>query len=246
MPYRPPASAGDNLNQPPNPSSGQPTRQRLGRDSEDSTGFVPFQEGDAPEVEAANQAGTNPEQAQAGSAVRPAVSSPPNETPPHQRSAPTSRPSRPAGQSPCPNPSEQRGQSPATPLPTSAESAYRPQWRQAGRAKQWPGQSRSPGVELLLVQGLTAIALFWGLQQSFYWGQYQLVMLLTQVGFRLALPSPPFWSILIGLGTLFLTSRWLLDALLIHLDGLHSFSLEQLASHSPEGARLLQRYGQQR
>lgn len=246
MPSRPPASAGDNLNQSPNQSPGEPTRQKLGSDSEDPTGFVPFQEGVAPEVERANQAGAGPTQAQAGSAARRAVSSPPNETASPKRSAPTSRLPRPAGQSLRSNPSGWPVQSPVSPSPTAAAAAYRPQWRQAGRAKQWPGQSRPPRLELLLVQAITAIALFWGLRQGFYWGQYQLVMRLTQVGFRLALPSPPFWSILIGLGTLFLTSRWLLDALLTHLDGLHAFSLEQLAIHSPEAARLLHRYGQQR
>lgn len=147
-----------------------------------------------------------------------------------------------------------RGQQAATETATDAEplespSLYQPAWRNAGRAQRWQALGDKQAFRLLLLQVGTAIALFWVIQQV----PYQIVFnirvsltYLTFLGYRSNLFGPPIWSVLIGLVILFVASRWMLDALLKLRYGLQPFSLEQLASYSPETAQALQRYCRQR
>lgn len=104
-------------------------------------------------------------------------------------------------------------------------------------------------TRLLLTQVGTAIALFWLVQQTYYIPAFYLPLGLTSIpflGFRFTLFSPPLWSVLAVLAVLFLLSRWLLDGLLTAVYGMQPLGLEQIELHSPETARCLQRFCQQR
>jgi Zn-dependent protease with chaperone function len=99
-------------------------------------------------------------------------------------------------------------------------------------------------LPLLFVQGITAIALFWLLQQTAFRINFSYTLFLIHLPFlhlSRDLFDPPVWSILIPLGILLIGSRWILDSLLIVFEGLQPLSLERLAAYSPETGRSLQR-----
>ncbi len=101
----------------------------------------------------------------------------------------------------------------------------------------------------MLVQVVTAIALFWVVQQSVAFvvmAPSAVMASIPFVDYRHELFDPPFWSILIILIGLFIASRWLLDALLTYLYGLQSLSLSKLGNYSPETVQSLNRFCRKR
>ncbi|MGA7937710.1 MAG: zinc metalloprotease HtpX [Kovacikia sp.] len=129
------------------------------------------------------------------------------------------------------------------------EPVYQPFWRQAERAKGWKPIGKVDIALLFATQAITAIALFWIVQQIVYLFMLtpsRVMSLIPFVQFRHQLFGPPVWSILIFLGILFLASRWLLDALLTVLYGLQPLSLNKLGNYSPETVQSLNRFCRQR
>lgn len=126
---------------------------------------------------------------------------------------------------------------------------YRPHWRQAGRAPYGQSLGKVAVWPLWIVQGATAVALFWMVQQlvfqptHIYW---QVVVKLPLLNISRALGPPPVWGVLIGLVGLGVGSRWILDALLMRLHGLRPLTLKQLSDLSPETGRSLARFCAQR
>lgn len=166
----------------------------------------------------------------------------PNAPPQNRRSRGEQRPPK----APSSPPSATSG---VAPLP--APSLYQPVWRQAGRAKQGKSLGRVNRLQLVVVQLLTAIALWFGVQQVFYWvaASYgnALIKVLPKLGFRVVQPGAPLWTVsfcallvLVALAA----SRWILDGLLTMLEGLQPLSLNTLSTYSPEAARSLNRYCQ--
>jgi Zn-dependent protease with chaperone function len=140
-------------------------------------------------------------------------------------------------------------QTPDQTAPLQIPSNYQPVWKQAGRATQWGGLGKVQVIRLLLAQVITAIVLFWLLQQTYYVPAFYLPLTLTNfafLGFRFTLFSPPVWSVIAILVVLFLASRWLLDGLLMAVYGMQPLALEQIGLHSPETERCLRRFCQQR
>jgi Zn-dependent protease with chaperone function len=129
----------------------------------------------------------------------------------------------------------------SSPIP---ESLYQPTWRQAGRAQQWKAipASVADRCQLVVVQMITAIALYWGLQQFVFWVAVNWSIFLTKLPFlRLSrvLFNPPELPIFLTLLGLLITSRWLLDGLLTVLYGMQPLTLAQLGNYSPETTRSL-------
>ncbi|UBF27401.1 M48 family metalloprotease [Kovacikia minuta CCNUW1] len=143
-----------------------------------------------------------------------------------------------------------RLQSPISAQPQSEPaSPYRPTWRQAERAKSWKSVGRVDLAPILLIQAVTAIALFWVVQQMIYLFMVTPGRVMGAIPFlhyRHVLFNPPVWSILILLVCLFVASRWILDALLKALYGLKPLSLNQLGIYSPETVQSLNRFCRQR
>ncbi len=126
---------------------------------------------------------------------------------------------------------------------------YSPQWRQAGRAPHGQSLGKVALWPLWLVQVATAVGLFWMVQQlvfqptHLYW---QVVVKLPLLNISRAMGDPPVWNVLVGLVGLGISSRWILDALLMRLHGLRPLTLKQLSDLSPETGRSLARFCAQR
>ena len=137
------------------------------------------------------------------------------------------------------------------PAVDAAPSVYQPVWRQGDRAKSWKSLGKVKLFPLVVAQLLTAIALWFGVQQVFYWvvSSYgnAVLKILPKLGFRVAQSGPPLWTVPLS-GVLVLValvgSRWILDALLTVLDGLKPMNLSMLGTYSPEAARSLPRWCQ--
>ncbi len=127
--------------------------------------------------------------------------------------------------------------------------AYEPRWRQAGRVGRLPALGQLHLWPLWLVQGGTAISLFWLVQQlvfqpnNIFW-RMAIAMPLLHMSY--AFREPGWVEVLVGLGLLAVGSRWLLDVFLRQMYGLRPLSLKQLAVLSPETGRSLARFCSQR
>lgn len=127
--------------------------------------------------------------------------------------------------------------------------SYQPGWRHAERAKQWRPLGKVDITKLIAAQVVTAIALFWVLQQAAYLTNLIFGILLTHIPFlylQRVIPEPPVWSIIMPLVVLFFASRWVLDGLLTAGYGLQSLSLAKLANYSPEAVKAVNRYCRQK
>jgi len=128
-------------------------------------------------------------------------------------------------------------------------SLYQPRWRQAGRAQQWKSLGKVKLPQLVLTQIVTAIALYFAVQQTFYWisASYgnAIIKTLPRLGFRIVQPGAPLWTesfTVVSLLILIGGSRWILDALLRILHGLKPLSMQELSVYSPETAASLSRF----
>lgn len=134
-------------------------------------------------------------------------------------------------------------------IPVENLLSYQPGWRNAERAKQWKPLGKVDITKLIAAQVITAIALFWVLQQSAYLTNLIFGIFLTHIPFlylQRVIPEPPVWSIIIPLVSLFFASRWVLDGLLTAGYGLQSLSLAKLANYSPEAIKAINRYCRQK
>jgi Zn-dependent protease with chaperone function len=127
---------------------------------------------------------------------------------------------------------------------------YSPTWRQAERAKApFKSLGRVDVTKLWGLQVITAIALFWVLQQTIYWileTPNVIVRSLPFLRLQTMMFNPPFWSLLVILIALGIGSRWILDALLTMAFGLQPLSLSKLGNYSPEAIQSLNRFCRQR
>lgn len=125
-----------------------------------------------------------------------------------------------------------------------------PVGRQAGRAQKWTALGQVDSSKLWGVQGVTVLLLLGivdgivllgqaALNGLFWW--FSWIPFLRSVQFE---GNPIAW-VAIGLGIGFLASPWLLRWILRQGYGLQSFTLKDLATHSPEAARLLKRVSNQ-
>lgn len=136
---------------------------------------------------------------------------------------------------------------PATPHP----SIYtpRPRWRNSGRAQNWSPFKRLKFIRLWFVEIVSAIASFWLLHFVVQFIMQTTNNLLVQLPFFGPIqlfyrdPTP---TLLVVLTILLILSPWLIDELLKRFHGLNSLPLTQLASHSPEAAKVVQRFCRQR
>ncbi len=155
-------------------------------------------------------------------------------------------PAQPSTQTPALN------RSTLDPADTTADAQlplYQPFWRQAGRLRQGKALGKVMWLPQLLVQGGTAVSLFWMVQTIAYTVMLYYSILLTEIPFlewRRTLFDPPVFPILLFLGLLCVASRWLLDGLLTVGYGLQPLSLSKLATYSPETAQSLQRFCRQK
>jgi Zn-dependent protease with chaperone function len=133
--------------------------------------------------------------------------------------------------------------------PVSSLFTPRPRWRNSGRAENWSPLKRAKLRRLWLVEIVTLVALF-GVLEVFV----RFVMQTTNatlVKFPFLSPIQLFYrdpaqAIAISLAILLIVSPWLLDTLLKYFHGLESLPLTQLASRSPEAAKVVQRLCRQR
>ena len=152
----------------------------------------------------------------------------------------------------APQPRPARSAAPRTAKPPVVEApVYHPIWRQGDRAKNWKALGKVKLFRLVVAQFLTAIALWLGVQQVFYWvvATYgsAVIKILPKLGFRVVQSGPPLWTLpLSGLLVLIalVGSRWILDALLTVSEGLKPLTLSTLGNYSPEAARSLPRWCQ--
>ncbi|HBB30524.1 MAG TPA: Zn-dependent protease with chaperone function, partial [Cyanobacteria bacterium UBA9273] len=140
------------------------------------------------------------------------------------------------------------------PIPYSAPSApslfaHRPRLRNRGRAERWQPLKSPKLLRLGLAAVISAIAFFWLLR---FWVRFlmattNLILVKLPLVQPLQLfyrdPTPTLWVVL---GLLLVTAPWLMDVLLRQFHGLQPLSLMQLASRSPEAAKVLQRFCRQR
>ncbi len=212
----------------------------------DLTGFVPF-DGSATPPDSGNVTGfvpleqppTEPPNAASSSAADLPASSPlPSRAIPHPH------PRTPASQPDSPQVTNQ----PESSEPEPSEP-YRPSWQLADRAKQWAPLKKVDITKLLAAQVITAIALFWVIQQMVYFVQVSNSIAISSIPF-LRLPrelfGPPVWSIVILLVICGIASRCLLDTLLRFVYGLQPLSLSQMAQYSPETVQSLNRFCRQK
>lgn len=124
-------------------------------------------------------------------------------------------------------------------------------WRQADRAQRWTPLAPMQRTEFWLSQAWTAIALLLIfsalLQTAMAWGNpvrrfFSRFIPIYQWRF---LENRPTWVVLIALVAVLCVSPWVLDFILRRFYGSRSMTLDDLASHSPEAARLLKRTCQQ-
>lgn len=123
------------------------------------------------------------------------------------------------------------------------------EWCQAGRAQEWRPLKPIKLGRLLFVQVVTAIALFWVIHLGVQFAMATTNNILLKLPFGQAIPafySDPTPALGILLAILLCASPWLLDGLLKLFYGLQPLPLTQLASQSPESARVVQRYCRQR
>jgi len=218
MPPLPESSSGANLGKSTNPNSPQYSPQSAG--ATDETGFVPFESDVLPDS-------------------------------PAESSGATTSSSDPTGRKQLAEPSPGRSRPVAAPRPTTPppQSDYQPVWKQAERAKQWGSLGKVRPWRLIAAQIFTAIALFWLVQQLIYLPLSQPPLWLSRIPglfFQYRPIRPLEWSLAIAFAVLLLTSRWLMDALLMGLYGMKSLSLEALGESSPETVRSLKRFCQKR
>jgi len=131
---------------------------------------------------------------------------------------------------------------PSPPPPVSGS----PQWRQAGRAKNWPAM-KTPNLQWLrLSQGVTVLTLFWMMRGFIQFVLFQLnESFLSKIPF--GRPFQPFyqdqtWPIFGVFFLAFAASPWLMDVLLTKCYGMTASSVKELGEKSPEAARLLRRF----
>ncbi len=222
----------------------------------DLTGFVPLEVSTPRVPEASDQASSaNPDAT--GFVPLPTASS--------QRSGPTPPSNKSSDKSPNQASHRSRRGSPGRSLQDAASAMpfrrrdevadvpqippFSPHWRQAGRAPYGQSLGKVALWPLWVVQGATAVALFWMVQQlvfqptHLYW---QVVVKLPLLNISRAMGEPPVWGVLMGLVGLGVGSRWILDALLMWLHGLRPLTLKQLSDVSPEAGRSLARFCAQR
>jgi Zn-dependent protease with chaperone function len=141
---------------------------------------------------------------------------------------------------------------PISPPPEAAVNLYQPIWRNAGRSKNWKPLGQVKRLPLAAIQVVTAIALFFGIQQILYWvfASYEMILvrLLPRLGFTVVQSGEPKWTgafTAVLLLVVLAGSRWILDGLLTLLYGLQPLTLPKLASYSPETTQLLPRFCRQ-
>lgn len=195
------------------------------------TGFTPLDETTLPSVTPQNWENPTPT-----SPSTPSPSSPP----PHLSTPPLPTPHSPLS-TPHSYSADAHGENP---LPTP--SLYQPIWKGAGRAQNWKPLGKVNLLKLVGGQIVTAIALYFAVQQVFYWisASYgnALVKTLPRLGFRIVQPGAPTWTesvTILLLLILFFGSRWILDAILTLLHGLKPLSIKELSVYSPETASSL-------
>lgn len=143
----------------------------------------------------------------------------------------------------------------ADPSPTQSLTQTQPPapspeitWRQAGRAKNWRKMKPVKQGQLLLVQLITAIALFWLVREFVEFS----LLNINQAFAQMPLLSPvqwfyqdQTWTVLLGLILLFMASPWLMDLLLEKCYGLQPLSWKTLGDRSPEASKLLLQFSRE-
>ena len=138
---------------------------------------------------------------------------------------------------------------PYSPPSTPSLFTPRPRFRNLGRAKTWNPLKPPKLTRLWLGEIGTAIALFFLLR---FWVQFLIGTTNTILGYLPLVqplplfyrdPTPTIWVILL---LSLLLCPWLIDALLKQFYGLEKLSITQLASRSPEAAKVVQRFCRQR
>jgi Zn-dependent protease with chaperone function len=146
-------------------------------------------------------------------------------------------------------PSEPSSEPTSHTVAEATPETYQPHWRLAGRASHWKALGKVNPWRLIAVEIVTVVGLFWVVQQlihrvfGFY--GYALNRLIPSLGFRWVLWGEPNWSYAVSRTILliaFLASPWILDGLLKFLYRLKPFSLDALATYSPETARSLPQF----
>lgn len=143
--------------------------------------------------------------------------------------------------SPMPTASVERSQSHVTTAPPSTSL----QWRQAGR-RQPKRLAPQPTWPLWGLQGLTVLLLIWVLQTLLTIAQTTingLIFFFAWIPFvrSLYVEVDSTGVAVLTVGVLFSVSPWLFDRILQRCYRLKPLSLQELAIHSPESARLFQR-----
>lgn len=140
---------------------------------------------------------------------------------------------------------------PYSPPSTPHPSIYtpRPRWRNSGRAQNWSPFKRLKFIRLRLVEIVSAIALFWLLHFVVRFAMQTTNNLLVELPFLNPIQLfslDPMPVLLVVLAILLIVSPWLIDGLLKRFHGLDGLPLTQLASRSPEAAKMVQRFCRQR
>jgi Zn-dependent protease with chaperone function len=123
------------------------------------------------------------------------------------------------------------------------------QWRQAGRSHSGIRLASQPIWPLWVLQILTVLLLLWVIQTQITIAQTVinwLIFFFAWIPFvrSLYVWVNPTWIAVLAIGGMFGASPWLLDRLLQQCHRLKPLSLPELATHSPESVRLLQRQPQ--
>ncbi|MBE9128174.1 MULTISPECIES: zinc metalloprotease HtpX [unclassified Coleofasciculus] len=148
-----------------------------------------------------------------------------------------------------PSPSTSQLPVPYSPASTPSRFGDRPRLRNRGRAEGWR-PLKSPSLRRLwLIEIGTGIAFFWLLR---FWVQF-LMGTTNYILVKLPLLQPiqlfyrnPTPTLAVTLLILFILSPWLIDLGLRQFHGLKRLSLTQLASRTPEAAKVLQRFCRER
>ncbi|HBE57788.1 MAG TPA: Zn-dependent protease with chaperone function [Cyanobacteria bacterium UBA11149] len=134
--------------------------------------------------------------------------------------------------------------------PPTAPSLFTstPRFRNLGRAESWKSAKPPKLLRFWCIEIGSAIAFFYLCR---FWLQF-LMGTTNQILVKLPLlepiqllyrdPTPTIWVIL---GLLLIFLPWLMDLILKQFYGLQPFSLSQLTSHSPEAAKMIQRFCRQ-
>ncbi|MCP2727226.1 M48 family metalloprotease [Limnofasciculus baicalensis] len=136
-----------------------------------------------------------------------------------------------------------------TPPSTPSLFTTSPRFRNLGRAESWKPAKPPKLFQLWCVEIGSAIAFFYLLR---FWIQFLMGTtnnILVKLPFLEPIqlfyrdPTPTLWVILT---LLLIFLPWLMDRILKQFYGLQPFSLSQLTSHSPEAAKMVQRFCRQR